>query len=329
MSLADLSQVLRQLTPSDDPNILIGPATSDDVGVYRLNDDMALVMTTDFFAPVVDDPYWFGAIAAANSLSDVYAKGVQPLVALNLVAFPSKHLPLDVLTEILKGGADKAREAGVAIIGGHSVDDAEPKYGLAVVGVCHPSAIISNATAQPGDRLVLTKPLGIGIITTGIKRQLVDQTTIHQATQLMATLNKAAAGAMVSVGVHASTDVTGYGLIGHLREMISASGVGATVWAAAVPVLPATWELITHKAIPGGSRNNHAFLSAFVQWDDGVSESMQLVLCDAQTSGGLLIAVGADKADQLVEQLIAHGAPVAALIGEVTAGPAGRIHVIP
>jgi selenide,water dikinase len=321
--------VLRQLTPFDDPNILIGPGTSDDVGAYRLNDDTALVMTTDFFAPVVDDPYWFGAIAAANSLSDVYAKGVQPLIALNLVGFPARKLPLDVLAQILKGGAEKAREAGVAIIGGHSVDDAEPKYGLAVVGVCHPDAIISNATARVGDKLVLTKPLGLGIITTGIKRDLVDEATRNQATQLMATLNKAAAKAMVEIGPHAATDVTGYGLIGHLREIVTASGLGATIEASTVPVLPATWDLIKQKAIPGGSQNNHTFLSAYVDWDSGVDESMQLALCDAQTSGGLLISVASEKADQLVEQLTAYGAPVAAVIGEISPGPAGRIHVVP
>jgi selenide,water dikinase len=313
----------------DDPNILIGPGTSDDVGAYRLNDETALVMTTDFFAPVVDDPYWFGAIAVANSLSDVYAKGVEPLVALNLVAFPSKKLPMEILSEILRGGAEKAREAGVVIIGGHSVDDEEPKYGLAVVGVTHPQRIIPNSGAQVGDALVLTKPLGIGIITTGIKRNLVDEGTEREVTELMATLNKSACRAMVEVGVHAATDITGYGLLGHLREMVSASGVGARVYLSKVPVLPPTWGLVEQKAIPGGSQNNHRFLSDYVIWEDGISEQAQLILCDAQTSGGLLIAVASDKAEMLVAKLREYQTPAAAIIGEITEGPVDRMHVLP
>lgn len=320
--------MLRHLTPADDPNILIGPGTSDDVGAYRLNDETALVMTTDFFAPVVDDPFWFGAIAAANSFSDVYAKGVQPLVALNLVGFPSKKLPMEVLSEILRGGAEKAREAGVAIIGGHSVDDEEPKYGLAVVGVTHPQEIIPNSGARPGDALVLTKPLGIGIITTGIKRHLVDEATEREATQLMATLNKNACRAMVEVGANGATDVTGYGLLGHLREMAAASGVGARVYLSKVPVLPKTWELVEQKAVPGGSRNNHRFLSEYVTWAEGISEHAQLVLCDAQTSGGLLISVAKAKADSLVAKLQEYRTPAAAIIGEITEGPVGRIQVL-
>jgi selenide,water dikinase len=320
--------VLRQLTPFDDPNILIGPGTSDDVGAYRLNDETALVMTTDFFAPVVDDPYWFGAIAAANSLSDVYAKGVQPLIALNLVGFPAQTLPMDILAKILHGGAEKAREAGIAIIGGHSVDDPEPKYGLAVVGVCHPREIIYNSTARVGDVLVLTKPLGIGIITTGIKRGLVDAATEQEATLLMAMLNKTAARAMVEVGVHAATDITGYGLLGHLREVVTASGVGARVEASKVPVLPQTWELVEKKAVPGGSRNNHRFLAGFVSWSHEIPEAMQLVLCDAQTSGGLLISVAPDKADLLVEKLRGYGTPAAAVIGQIIEEPAGYIQVV-
>jgi selenide,water dikinase len=285
-------------------------------------------MTTDFFAPVVDDPYWFGAIAAANSLSDVYAKGVQPLIALNLVAFPSKKLPMDVLSEILRGGAEKAREAGCAIIGGHSVDDEEPKYGLAVVGVTHPDKIIPNSGARPGDVLVLTKPLGIGIITTAIKRNLVDGGIREAATQLMATLNKNACRAMMEVGPHGATDVTGYGLLGHLREMAAASGVGATVYLSKIPVLPETWGLIEQKAVPGGSRNNLRFLAEYITWGDGVSEAAQLVLCDAQTSGGLLISVAKDKVDHLIAKLQEYQAPAAAIIGEVTDGPIGKISVL-
>lgn len=329
MSLDDLTQVLRHLTPFDDPNILIGPETSDDVGAYRLNDELALVMTTDFFAPVVDDPYWFGAIAAANSLSDIYAKGVRPTVALNLVGFPANKLPLDVLAQILKGGADKAREAGIPIIGGHSVDDPEPKYGLAVVGVCHPDEIITNANAQVGDALVLTKPLGIGIITTGIKRGLVEAATERQVIELMATLNQSAAKAMTEVGVHAATDVTGYGLLGHLRELVLASGVGARVQASKVPVLSPTWALVEQKAVPGGSRNNLRFLASDVVWDDQIDEATRLVLCDAQTSGGLLISVAPEKVGLLVDKLQAYKAPAAAIIGQIIEGPVGQIQVVP
>jgi selenide,water dikinase len=322
-----MTQVLRQLTHVDDPNILIGPDTADDVGAYRISETSALVMTTDFFAPVVDDPYWFGAIAAANSLSDMYAKGVQPVAALNLVAFPSKKLSMNVLSEILRGGGDKVREAGAAIIGGHSVDDDEPKYGLAVVGLTHPDAIIRNSTARPGDILVLTKPLGIGIITTAIKRDLADTATMQEATRLMATLNHGACRAMLKVGVHAATDITGYGLLGHLREMLAASGAGASVHLPAVPVLPPTWELVEKKAVPGGSRNNLTFLNDFIDWPDGISWPHQIVLCDAQTSGGLLIAVSPKKVDRLLEELSREKTPAAAIIGEVTSTAAGRIRV--
>lgn len=321
--------MLHALPPLTDPNVLIGPGSSDDVGAYRLNDETVLLMSTDFFAPVVDDPYWFGAIAAANSFSDIYAKGVRPLVAVNLVGFPIKKLPIDVLKRILLGAAEKAREAGVAIIGGHSVDDVEPKYGLAVIGICHPNQIITNATARAGDVIVLTKPLGIGIITTGIKRDLVDAATEKEAIALMAQLNDGASRAMVEVGVHAATDVTGYGLLGHLLEMLSASGMSARIEASRVPVLPATWELIERNAVPGGSRRNHQYLTSSIHWHDDVSEAMQLVLCDAQTSGGLLIAVAPEKADALVEKLTAYRTPVAAVIGEVIEGPVGRVDVVP
>jgi len=309
--------------------VLIGANISDDVGVYLLNETTALVLTTDFFTPIVDDPYAFGAIAVANSLSDLYAKGVDPLVALNLVGFPSKKLPLRILTEILRGGADKAREAGVRIIGGHTVDDMEPKYGLAVVGVAHPSAIIPNSTARPGDRIVLTKPLGLGIITTGIKRQAVSRETEEKVIRLMATLNGPAARAMKAVGVHAATDVTGYGLLGHLRNVLEASQVSARVWLSHVPVLAETWELARQDIVPGGTRNNHAFLNAFVTWHEAIGRDAQLILCDAQTSGGLLIMVERERTDALVRALEEAQTPAAAVIGEITDGPPGTISVVP
>lgn len=309
--------------------MLIGANTSDDVGVYLLNETTALVLTTDFFTPVVDDPYWYGAIAVANSLSDLYAKGVDPVVALNLVGFPSKKLPLSVLGEILRGGSEKAREAGVLIVGGHTVDDLEPKYGLAVVGVAKPDAIIPNSTAVPGDVLVLTKPLGIGIITTGIKRQMVSAETEQKVIQLMATLNRAACQVMRETGVHAATDVTGYGLLGHLRNVLVASGVGAMIKLSDVPVLDEAWELVKQRIVPGGSVNNHAFLKEHVNWDSAISEEAQLVLCDAQTSGGLLISLAKETAATLVEGLEKIGAPAAAIIGEIVADPTNRITVNP
>lgn len=309
--------------------MLIGADSSDDVGVYLLNETTALVLTTDFFTPVVDDPYAFGAIAVANSLSDLYAKGVDPLVALNLVGFPSKKLPLRILSEILRGGADKAREAGVPILGGHTVDDVEPKYGLAVVGVAHPSAIIPTATARPGDRLVLTKPLGIGILTTGIKHQVISRETEGKIIALMATLNASAAQAMREVGVHAATDVTGYGLLGHLRTMLVASRVSARVWLSRVPVLPDAWDLVGQGVVPGGTRSNHRYLSQFVAWHETITPDAQLVLCDAQTSGGLLIAVAPDRTETLLGALEQAKTPAAAVIGEVVEGPPGTISVLP
>lgn len=308
--------------------MLIGAKDADDVGVYLLDEQTALVFTTDFFTPVVDDPYAFGQIAVANALSDLYAKGVDPLLALNLVGFPAKKLPLRLLSEILRGGADKAREAGVVILGGHTVDDLEPKYGLAVVGLARPEQIIPNSTARPGDRLVLTKPLGLGIITTGIKRERVSPEVEAEAIRVMTMLNRAAAHAMRRVGVRAATDVTGYGLLGHLRTMLSASGVSATIWLSRVPVLAAAWDLVAERIVPGGTLANHAYLAPFVEWDSSISEDAQLILCDAQTSGGLLIAVPPEKVEALSAALD-ESQTLAAIIGEVTAGAAGRIRVLP
>lgn len=308
--------------------MLIGVKDADDAGVYLLDEQTAIVFTTDFFTPVVDDPYAFGQIAVANALSDLYAKGVEPLIALNLVGFPAKKLPLRLLSEILRGGADKAREAGVVILGGHTVDDLEPKYGLAVLGFAHPEQIIPNSSARPGDQLILTKPLGLGIITTGIKRERVSPEVEAEAIRVMTTLNRAAAHAMRRVGVRAATDVTGYGLLGHLRNLLLASGVSATIRLSCVPVLTAAWELVAERIVPGGTLANHAYLAPFVEWDSSISEEAQLVLCDAQTSGGILIAVPPEKVDALCAALN-ESHTLAAIIGEVTAGAAGRIRVLP
>lgn len=308
--------------------MLVGTNTSDDAGVYKVSDELALVQTVDYFTPVVDDPYAFGAIAAANALSDVYAMGGRPVLALNIVGFPSTTLPLTILQEILRGGSDKAREAGVSIIGGHSIDDAEPKYGMAVTGFVHPDRIVTNAGAQPGDALILTKPLGIGILTTAIKRQRIQPEVAELAVTTMAALNRVASEVMQQVGVHAATDVTGYGLLGHLRELAAASGLSARVHLGQVPVLPTVFELAAAGVVPGGSQRNWTFLQPFVTYAPDLAESEQLVLADAQTSGGLLIAIPEARADELLAALHAAGVTAAARVGEVFAGPAGQIGVL-
>jgi len=296
---------------------------------------LALVQTVDYITPIVDDPYTFGAIAAANALSDVYAMGARPILALNLVGYPVKTLPMSLLGEILRGGADKLAEAGASLVGGHSIDDHEPKYGLAVTGLAHPDQIVTKAGARPGDVLVLTKPLGTGIITTGIDRQLVDQETVGQAVDVMLQLNCNAADAMLQacterserIGVHACTDVTGFGLLGHLHEMVTASGVGAQVMLSQVPVLGTVWALATRDCVPDGSHNNYRYLAEFVRYDPAITRAQQLVLCDAQTSGGLLMAVPLDRLEALLAALEAARTAVAAVIGEVVEGPVGRIEV--
>ncbi len=306
----------------------MGLETSDDAAVYKLSEDLAIVQTVDYITPVVDDPYSCGAVAAANSLSDIYAMGARPIFALNVVGFPAGKLPLSVLSAILRGGADKAQEAGAAIVGGHSIDDPEPKYGLVVTGLIHPKKILTNAGAKIGDDLILTKPLGIGIITTGIKRERVSRETIEKVIEVMTTLNKAAAEVMVEVGVSACTDITGFGLLGHLHEMTSASGTGARVSLKAVPILPEAWELIKEGVCPGGSKRNHQALQGKVKWAPEIPEEAQLILCDAQTSGGLLIAVPKTKSQEMVHRLQAVKAPAAQKIGEITED-GGCIQVVP
>ena len=301
--------------------------TSDDAGVYRLNDDQAIVQSVDFFTPVVDDPYAFGQIAAANALSDIYAMGGKPLTAMNLVSFPVGKLKMDVLAKILQGGSEKIREAGAVLVGGHSIDDPEPKYGLSVTGVVHPDHVLSNAKAEPGDVLVLTKPLGVGIITTGIKRGIVSPEAEAEVIKVMATLNKGAAEAAIEVGVHAATDVTGFGLLGHLHEMLEASGCSAEVYAEDVPILNSVWDCIQQKAIPGGSQANRRHLEDKVDFAPDVTEELRIVLCDAITSGGLLLAVQEERVDLLISHLNVVKAPAAAIIGRVKNGESGRIAV--
>jgi selenide,water dikinase len=309
------------------PDVLVGLETGDDAAVYRLRPDLALVVTTDFFTPVVDDAYAFGAIAAANALSDIYAMGAQPLMAVNLVAFPAKELPLTVLSEILKGGLEKAREAGIDILGGHSIDDHEPKYGLAVTGTVHPERIIRNRGGVAGDCLVLSKPLGTGVITTAIKHQVASPDAQQAAMRTMLQLNRDAAAAMIEVGVHAATDVTGFGLLGHLHLLARASGVEATVTGAEVPLLPHAEELADAGEVPGGTRNNERWLANKVRSVGNISAARQTVLSDAQTSGGLLMAVEPSRVADLLGALSARGT-IGSVIGELRSGEPGQLEVV-
>ncbi len=306
--------------------MLVGTETADDAAVYLLRDDLAIVATLDFFTPVVDDPYDFGAVAAANSLSDVYAMGAKPLLALSILGFPTKKLPLEVMGAIVRGGAEKALEAGCPLLGGHSIDDAEPKFGLAVVGTVHPDRILRNRGARPGDVLVLTKPLGSGILTTAIKRGSLDAEGTRRVVDLMKTLNASAADAVAEVGgVHAGTDVTGFGLLGHLRGMLLASGVAARLSLAAVPFLPGVRELARAGVCPGGSRKNLETFSKTTDFEGPWPEEDRLAVADAQTSGGLLLSVAPERADALEAALARRRAPCHARIGEVLAGAPGRV----
>ena len=303
--------------------MLVG--TEDDAGVYQLSDELAIVQTVDFFTPIVDDPHDFGAIAAANALSDIYAMGAKPLTALNLVAFP-KDGPLEVLGEIMRGGAEKAREAGVVVIGGHSIDDKEPKYGMAVTGVVHPKKMALKSGARPNDALVLTKPLGIGIISSAIKAGKAPHAMVEAATANMKLLNKAASEAMVEVGVTGATDITGFGLLGHLHEMLHTSGVSARLVLSRIPIIDGV-RALAKSGVPGGTRANLKYVSDKVAWTEGITEEEKLILADAQTSGGLLIAVSTDKLDALLAGLKAHSVETRAVIGEATTGEAGKIFV--
>jgi len=324
----NLLPLLSKLPPITDPRVLIGSATADDAAIYQLNDDTALVLTTDFFTPVVDDPYDFGAVAAANAISDVYAMGGTPITALSLVGFPDTTLSLDVLGEILRGAHDKAAEAGIAIVGGHSIRTDEPIFGLAVTGTIHPKKVLSNAGAKPGDQLVLTKPLGLGIIANAAKNGEDRHGAITEAIRVMAMLNKSASEAMQRIGIHALTDVTGFGLLGHLRNITAASGVTAEVWLNRVPVLSATWDYIKAGIAPGGTHANWRFLNDWVEYASDLTKEEQLVLCDAQTSGGLLAVVPHERTELLVNELRNAGTLAFAVVGEISEIGTGRIRVV-
>jgi selenide,water dikinase len=281
----------------------------------------------DFFPPIVDDPYDFGAIAAANSLSDVYAMGGRPSSALNIVGYPPKTVPLEALDEILRGGAEKAHEAGVAIIGGHTIKTKEPIYGLAVVGTVHPQKIISNAGAKAGDWLILTKPLGTGIITTAIKKGLVGDDVIRRVVKIMSSLNKYASEAMLEIGISSCTDVTGFGLLGHLCEIVETSKVGAEIDSSSVPMIEPGLKLAKDRVVPGGTLANLKYAEERVDWDKGVTAEEKLILCDAQTSGGLLICVPEEKGAKLLEKLKLRGVSEAALVGRIIEDEKCRIRV--
>jgi selenide, water dikinase len=316
---AELHALLGDLPAADHEAVLVGSETADDAAVYRLSDELAIVTTADFFTPIVDDPYDFGRVAAANALSDVYAMGATPITALNLVAWSLESLGGQVLREVLRGGSDMAGDAGVAVLGGHSIDDAEPKYGMAVTGTVHPERVVRNSTARPGDELYLTKPVGGGVASTALKRGLSPDGVASAALEVMTALNRDAAEAAVAAGASAMTDVTGFGLLGHLRELATASGVAAEVDATAVPAIPGVLELLRSEepAIAGGTRRNRDWVEPLVTWGGGVPEERRWLLCDAMTSGGLLVAAEPGA-----------GAP-GTRIGELVAGEPGRIRVVP
>ncbi len=324
--MSELAHVLRHMLPVKDPNVLVGHTTGDDAAVYRLSEDRAVVVTADFFTPIVDDPFDFGRIAAANALSDIYAMGGRPLFALNLVGFPRKLLGEGILEEILRGGAHVAREAGIAILGGHSIDDAEPKYGMVAVGEVDPSKMITNASGRPGDLLVLTKALGSGVIATAVKAGAAPADVVSEAVESMATLNRGAAELAVAAGVRAATDVTGFGLLGHLRTLARASGVSARIHAQDVPILTGARTLLTQGHVPGGTRRNLEDLADDVAFVPSVEPELRTLLADAQTSGGLLLAVPPEALKGLVTDL-AESSPVAAVVGALEEGPAGHVLV--
>ncbi|MDP6449348.1 MAG: selenide, water dikinase SelD [Lentisphaeria bacterium] len=323
-----LREVLATLAASTDTNVMIDGSTADDAAVYRISDELAIVQTVDFFTPIVDDPGQFGAIAAANSLSDIYAMGAKPIFAVSVVGFPSKRLPIEVLTQILQGAQSKVAEAGVSIIGGHTIDDTEPKFGLAVTGVVEPGKIITNSGSQPGDVLVLTKPVGTGILTTALKQGVLDPEHEAALVQSMSALNAEAAAAMQAVGVNGCTDVTGFGLLGHLLEMMNGSDTTAVIEADAVPLLPSAVDAAAAGVIPGGTRNNEVYTAVSVAYDDRISSVTRALFNDAQTSGGLLMAVPSDRETALLAKLEARGVRDARTIGKVVASQDKRITVV-
>jgi len=311
-----------------DENVIVGLERADDAGVYKISDDLALIQTVDFFTPIVDDPYWFGQIAAANALSDVYAMGGTPKTAMNLVAFPVKQMDLSVLRQIIQGGLDKLTEAEVVLIGGHSIEDKELKYGLSVTGTVHPSRVLTKKNLRPGDRLILTKPLGTGIVNTAIKAGMASADLTKKVTRLMASLNRDAAEIMLRFDVNACTDVTGFGLIGHIAEMVFGSNMSVRIFSGQVPVIPEALEFAAMGLIPAGAYKNREFRESMVGFSKTVERSLQDVLVDPQTSGGLLISVSSNQADALVKVLQDSCISDTEEIGEVLEDPEEKIWVV-
>lgn len=320
---------MKSLAFKPHPDLLVGLEAADDAGVFRLNPEIALIQTVDFFTPIVNDPYQFGQIAAANALSDVYAMGGRPLTAMNIACFPLQTTPAEVLKDILRGGLDKVHEAGALLVGGHSVEDPELKYGLAVTGIVHPDRILTKGGARPGDLLVLTKPLGTGIIATALKGRLASKEAEAAMIRVMGELNRAAAEALEGLEVHAVTDITGFGLLGHGLEMAQASKAELTIYVSRVPVLSWAKEYAGMGLVPAGSHANRRFCENHLQIDAGVGQVEVDLLSDAQTSGGLFIAVASKDGEILMSRLKERGVMEAAVIGEVTGTGVGRIRVLP
>ena len=300
---------------------------ADDAGVYKISEELAIIQTVDFFTPIVDNPYWFGQIAAANALSDVYAMGGVPKTAMNLVGFPLKQMDISILRQIIQGGLDKLKEADVVLLGGHSVEDSEMKYGLSVTGFIHPQKVVTKKNLKVGDRLVLTKPLGTGVINTAIKRGIASEAITKNITRMMAALNRTAAEVMKQFSVHACTDITGFGLLGHLAEMVDDSGMALRLDSSQIPILPEAIEYAKMGMMPGGTFKNKEFRLGMIEFSSGVDPLIQDILFDPQTSGGLMICVKREQADALVSKLIDEGVAASKIIGEVIGAPNEKIYV--
>jgi selenide,water dikinase len=320
-------QVLHQLPKFDDPNLLVGYDSVEDAGVYALVGDLAIAQTVDVLTPIADDPYVFGQIAAANSLSDVYAMGAKPITALNIIGFPAK-LDLSILEQIINGGASKVKEAGAVILGGHTIKDEELKYGLAVTGIIDKNKIITNDKARPGNKLILTKPLGTGVISTALKAGLASESAIDEINKSMSELNRKASEVMQKIGVNACTDVTGFGLLGHAFEMAQSSGVGLKIYSNELPFFDEARDHAAKGLFPGGSKSNFDFIKPYLEAVSSISQNMQMLLCDAQTSGGLLICVEQEKSEDLVNALHSEDIAHAKIIGEVVKSDKPKIYVV-
>ena len=317
ISPKQLEEILKYLPLPVDPNILVDIDTHDDAGVYKINDELALVLTVDFFPPVCSDPYEFGQIAAANSISDVYAMGGDPVLALNIMMFPASKLPMEAYAEIMKGGFEKATEAGVRILGGHTIDDFPPKYGLAVIGYVHPERVITNASAKPGDKLILTKPIGTGIIMAGHRLQMVNESDLTEAKRLMKLLNKTGAGIMKKYNIRGATDITGFGLAGHALKMAKASKVSITIYMREVPLIGNCYDLAEDGCIPGAAFRNLDYAETDTMFDKDLDYNLKMIAFDAQTSGGLLMCVPPELTESVLEDLHQAGLPSSEIIGEV------------